>query len=359
MKQPDILPHILPPGSTIGILGGGQLGQMLSLAAHRLGLHTHIYTDSENSPAIHAARHYTIGDYNDPEKLAKFSSQVDLVTYEFENIPVKTVKALIDTVPVFPGVKPLNVAQDRLVEKTFISGEAKVPVTEFADIKSVSDVKDAVKKLGLPLILKTRRLGYDGKGQVIIRDQADIETAFKALGNVPIIAEQFVPFGREISVICARSTQGEIKAYPIIENVHRDGILHQSTAPAKTDNPLALEKAINILTALDYIGVLAVEFFELKTGELLVNEIAPRVHNSGHWTQNAGCTDQFELHIRAICGWPLGNTTPKHSVVMENLIGEDIHAWADLADQPNVHIHHYGKSDARAGRKMGHINRVI
>lgn len=349
----------LPPGSKIGILGGGQLGQMLSLAAARLGFRVHIFAPDDNPPAARVSEHHMKASYDDLDAVLDFSQQVDVVTYEFENVPANTARAAEAGALLCPGVQALRVAQDRLTEKTFISEQAKVAVTPFHEVGSVFDLKRICKKLGLPLVLKTRRFGYDGKGQVIIRTEEDVDAAYAAMNGIPAIAEAFIPFKREVSVVAARNAKGEIAAYPLIENVHKDHILHISSAPAKGDQTEAQAMAKRILEALEYVGVMAVEFFEMEDGSLIVNEIAPRVHNSGHWTQDAGCVDQFELHIRAITGWPLGSTTPTHPVQMLNLIGDDADKWEAFASDPKAKIHLYGKAEARSGRKMGHINRAI
>jgi len=352
-------PGPLKPGATIGIFGGGQLGQMLSLAASRLGFQCHIYCPDADGPAARVSAFETNAAYEDTDAVESFSKMVDVVTYEFENVPAKTAKAAAAQAALHPLAKALKVSQDRLLEKKFISEVADVPVATFKNVKTVHDIRRAAKVHGLPAVIKTRRFGYDGKGQVIIREMDEIEAAFKSLKNKTLIFEAFVPFKREVSVIAARSTSGETAVYPLIENVHKNHILHTSTAPAKNDSGRAQRLALNIMTALDYVGVMATEFFELDNGDLIVNEIAPRVHNSGHWTQNAGCVDQFELHIRAIAGWPLGDTTPKHAVEMTNLIGKDADDWEALAKEERTHIHLYGKRETRAGRKMGHVNKIL
>jgi len=349
----------LAPGGTIGILGGGQLGRMLSLAASRLGFQCHIYDPSWAGPAARVSRHETNASYDNIEAVLAFAKDCDVITYEFENVPALTAKTAASVVPLRPGAKALNVAQDRLSEKIFIQDTAKVPVAFFEPVTSVHELRRAVKKLALPAVLKTRRFGYDGKGQVIIRSESEIEAAWAAMKNAPAILEQFIPFEREVSVIAARGATGETAAYPLIENVHKNHILDTSTAPAKGDDGRAKGLAIQIMSALEYVGVMAVEFFELHDGNLLVNEIAPRVHNSGHWTQDAGCIDQFELHIRAIAGWPLGDTQPKHDMEMTNLIGDDVKDWEKFAEEPNTFLHLYGKRDIRDARKMGHVNRII
>ena len=349
----------LSQGAVIGILGGGQLGRMLSMAASQLGFQTHIYCPEETSPAAQVSAFNTVGPSEDLDGVKDFAQSCDVVTYEFENVPEFTAKAAMVGAPLHPGLKALKTAQDRLVEKTFLKDKAKVPVAPFEDIKTVFDLKRALKVMGYPAVLKTRRLGYDGKGQYIIKSEDDIEAAWEALNGVPSILEGFVAFKREVSVIAARGENGDVAAYPLIENVHKNHILHTSTAPAEGRGGKAQSFARGILKKLDYIGVIGVEFFEMEDGELIVNEIAPRVHNSGHWTQNAGCIDQFELHIRAIAGWPLGQIQLKHGVQMTNLIGSDIDGLDNFAREPDTFIHSYGKNEARKGRKMGHVNRII
>jgi len=355
MNETD--PSALPPGSIIGILGGGQLGRMLSLAAARLGLKTHIFTPENNSPAAQVCDRITVAEYSDLKAITEFAHSVDVVTYEFENVPAKTAISAAVAAPVFPPIEALDVAQDRLTEKTFISKTAGVPVAPFYEVNNEFDASRALKALGGKCVLKTRRLGYDGKGQQIVSSEDMCREAFKALGGVACIAEQFIPFAREVSVIGARSALGQYAAYPLIENEHRDHILYQSVCPAPNDSGQAQEFAKKIGDALDYVGVLAVEFFELNDGSLLVNEIAPRVHNSGHFSMDAGCVDQFELHIRAIAGWPLGNTMPTHVTEMTNVLGKDMTNWESLAKDPHAYLHFYGKTEARPGRKMAHINR--
>ncbi|NNE57684.1 MAG: 5-(carboxyamino)imidazole ribonucleotide synthase [Hellea sp.] len=349
----------LNPGSTVGILGGGQLGRMLSLAAARLGFNTHIYSPEPHCPAKSVSALATTAKYSDKKAIAEFARSVDIVTFEFENIPIDTaVTAAVET-PLYPPIEALFAAQDRLTEKEFISDTAGVPVAPYHPVNNAFDAVRALKILGEKIVLKTRRLGYDGKGQSIVTNEDDAKSAYKFLGEVPCIAEQFIPFRREVSVIAARGLNGEVAAYPLIENEHRDHILHKSICPALGDGGDAQTHAIRILENLDYVGVIAVEFFELDGGKLIVNEIAPRVHNSGHWSMDAGCIDQFELHIRAITGWPLGGTNPPFKVEMINLIGDDVKQVPDLAKSPYTKIHLYGKSEIRPGRKMGHFNRLI
>ncbi len=350
---------VLAPGATIGILGGGQLGRMLALAASRLGLNINIYSPSADCPAATVAQSATVGEFDDVEAIIAFSQTCDAVTYEFENVPAMSAKAASSVTPLRPGARALDVSQDRLVEKSFLRDQVGVEVASFEDIGNVYDLKRAVKRLGLPCVLKTRRFGYDGKGQVIIREEAEIANAWDTLAPAACILEAFIPFTREVSIVAARGLTGHIAAYPLTENVHRNHILHTSTAPAKQDDGSAAKIAAKILDQLDYVGVMGVEFFQMEDGSLVVNEIAPRVHNSGHWTQDAGCVDQFEQHIRAVAGWPLGDAVPRHSVVMTNLIGTDITAWEDFAATPRTRLHLYGKTETREGRKMGHVNQIV
>lgn len=348
----------LAPGSTIGILGGGQLGRMLSMAAARLGYRSHIY-EPGTAPAADVAHALTQAPYDDLEALARFARDCDLITFEFENIPAPALDVLARTTPLFPDRRALETSQDRMAEKTFLAGLG-LATAPFAPIDSPADLAAALAATGTPAILKTRRLGYDGKGQARVMASADGPAALNSLQGAPAIAEGFVHFSREISVIAARGRDGSVSAYDPGENVHTDGILATTTVPAALPLKLRTDAVLiasRILSALDYVGVMGVELFVTPDG-LVVNEIAPRVHNSGHWTQ-AGCAvDQFEQHIRAIAGWPLGDGHRHANVVMENLIGADVDRARALAAQPGVQIHLYGKAQARPGRKMGHINRV-
>ncbi|WP_289041876.1 5-(carboxyamino)imidazole ribonucleotide synthase [uncultured Aliiroseovarius sp.] len=349
----------LTPGATIGILGGGQLGRMLSVAAARLGFKTHIYEPGANPPAGHVADCVTTADYNDTAALEVFAAAVDVITYEFENIPTAALDVLEGKRPIRPGRESLRISQDRLTEKDFLS-DLGIAVAPYENIEVVNDLQDAMAHVGTPAILKTRRLGYDGKGQVRITSSDQAEQAFSDIGKAPSVLEAFVDFTHEVSVIAARSLGGDIACFDPGENVHKDGILATTTVPARLTSAQrtdAVLLAAKILNALDYVGVMGVEIFVTKQG-LIVNEIAPRVHNSGHWTQQ-GCTvDQFEQHIRAVVGWPLGDGTRYADVVMENLIGEDINRVPDLAKQANTSLHLYGKVEVKPGRKMGHANRV-
>ncbi|HEX2560343.1 5-(carboxyamino)imidazole ribonucleotide synthase [Phenylobacterium sp.] len=351
----------LPPGSTIGILGGGQLGRMLALAAARLGFDVAILTPEEDSPAARVAAHAIVADYTDEAALAQLAALASVVTYEFENVPAAAVSRLAELgCEVAPGPRALAVAQDRVQEKTFLNsvGVATVAFTPAEDAESA---RAAVAKIGAPALMKTRREGYDGKGQRWVEHAAEAARIFHELGERPVILEAPAAFVRELSVIAARSRSGQTAVYPLAENHHENGILRRSLAPAPASAALADQAeriAVQILTRLDYVGVVGVELFELEDGQLLVNEIAPRVHNTGHWTQDGCEVDQFEQHIRAVAGWPLGPTAPIAEVEMLNLLGPEAHGWARLAAEPETRVHLYGKRDAKPGRKMGHVNRI-
>ncbi len=354
------MPFPLPPGSTIGILGGGQLGRMLALAAARLGLDVAILTPDEDSPASRVAKTTFVAPYDDPAALAALAAASDVVTFEFENVPAKVVEMLIGLgVEVAPGALALAVAQDRVEEKTFLNA-AGAPTVAFAAVSTAAEAAEAIARIGVPALLKTRRDGYDGKGQTWVRDAANAAVAFEALG-APCILEAPAEFVREVSMVAARGRDGKIATYPLAENHHENGVLRRTLAPAPGAPEVeAQARAIaeRILRALNYVGVIAVELFELRGGVLLVNEIAPRVHNTGHWTKDGCVTDQFEQHIRAVAGWPLGQTTPLARVEMTNLLGDEVDAWRELAAEPGVLIHLYGKRRAVPGRKMGHVNRL-
>jgi 5-(carboxyamino)imidazole ribonucleotide synthase len=349
---------MLPTGSTIGILGGGQLGRMLSVAASRLGYKTHIYEPGA-APAGDVAAKVTQGAYDDLDALARFAASVDLITYEFENIPADALDVLSATTPLYPSRRALEVSQDRLTEKSFLI-EIGLTTAPFAAVDSAEDLAKSIDQIGTPAILKTRRFGYDGKGQARLMSPGDAAQALADMAGAPAILEGFIDFSREISIIAARGQDGSISCYDPGENVHENGILATTTVPAAIAPSLrsdAVLLAARILNALDYVGVMGVELFVTPQG-LVVNEIAPRVHNSGHWTQ-AGCAvDQFEQHIRAIAGWPLGDGKRHANVVMENLIGDDVNKAPQLAAQSGTQIHLYGKADTRPGRKMGHVNKV-
>ena len=349
----------LPPGATVGILGGGQLARMLSLAAARLGINCHIYAPEADSPAFAVSAARTIAAYDDVKALEAFAASVDVVTYEFENVPGETAAVLDAVVPVAPGVQALKTAQDRIAEKTFISGLG-IPVAPFAAVDGLASLEAAIARIGRPAVLKTRRFGYDGKGQTKIYEGTDPAAAFDEIGKAPAILEGFVRFETEISVIAARGWSGEIAVYDVPENHHENHILKTSTVPARI-SPAVAEQARafggQIIAALEYVGVIGVEMF-VAGDRVTVNEIAPRVHNSGHWTMDGCHVSQFEQHIRAICGWPLGSPERYCDVVMTNLLGDDIDRWRELAAEPDVHLHLYGKAEARRGRKMGHFNRL-
>ncbi|MEX0281473.1 MAG: 5-(carboxyamino)imidazole ribonucleotide synthase [Arenibacterium sp.] len=349
----------LAQGATIGILGGGQLGRMLSVAAARLGFLTHIYEPGDAPPASHVAARLSCASYDDNDALRQFAKSVDIITYEFENIPTSALDTLEEIRAIRPGREALRVSQDRLVEKSFLS-DLGLLTAPFADIPDIGALRSAIDEIGSPGILKTRRFGYDGKGQARLRTPDDAEACLAEMAGAPAILEGFVDFEREISVIAARSQNGDVACFDPGENVHRDGILHTTTLPARISSAARTDAvliAARILNALDYVGVMGVELFVTSQG-LVVNEIAPRVHNSGHWTQNGCAVDQFEQHIRAVAGWPLGDGTRQQNVVMENLIGDDMTRVPELARDPSVSLHLYGKAEVKTGRKMGHFNRV-
>ncbi|MCA0271721.1 MAG: 5-(carboxyamino)imidazole ribonucleotide synthase [Proteobacteria bacterium] len=349
----------LPQGSVIGILGGGQLGRMLSVAASRLGYRTHVYEPAANPPAGHVADRVTTAPYEDAAALAAFAASVDVITYEFENIPAAALDLIEASRPIHPNRRALAVSQDRILEKDFLTGLG-LTTAPYAAVETEADLMEALDRIGAPAILKTTRLGYDGKGQARIMARADAGAAFAVMNGASSVLEGFIDFSREVSVIAARGLSGEVAAYDPGENVHRSGILHTTTVPARlspSERTDAVLLAAKILNALDYVGVMGVELFVTSAG-LVVNEIAPRVHNSGHWTQNGCAVDQFEQHIRAVTGWPLGDGSRHANVVMENLIGDDIDRIPALSREANTAIHLYGKAEARPGRKMGHVNRI-
>ena len=349
----------LPQGSIIGILGGGQLGRMLSVAAARLGFRTHIFEPGTNPPAGHVADHVTTAAYGDETALRAFGEAVDIITYEFENVPTSALDLLGALAPIHPGREALRISQDRITEKDFLNGLG-LNVAPYAAVEDATSMQAAIEQVGVPSILKTRQFGYDGKGQARLKSAADADQALTDMAGAPSVLEGFIDFSCEISVIAARSPSGEVACYDPGENVHEGGILRKTTVPANVKSALRMDAVLlagRILNELDYVGVMGVELFVTQAG-LVVNEIAPRVHNSGHWTQN-GCTvDQFEQHIRAIAGWPLGNGQRHSDVVMENLIGDDMDRVPTLATQAETALHLYGKADVKAGRKMGHVNIV-
>jgi 5-(carboxyamino)imidazole ribonucleotide synthase len=355
----------LPPGSTIGILGSGQLGRMLALAAARLGLKTHIYCE-ESGPAFDVATLTTKARFDDPVALSAFAGKVDAVTYEFENVAVDTARHLAGLVPVRPGAKALEVAQDRLVEKQFIAALG-IAVAPFYAIDAPAQLAAALSVLAGPAILKTRRLGYDGKGQASLAPGEDAVAAWERIGARSAVLERRIDFALELSALVVRGAAGELAFYDCPRNTHENGILRRSVVPSGlpgADLARARDIAGTIAAALDYVGVLAVEMFYLgpetpPADRLMVNEIAPRVHNSGHWTIDACAISQFENHMRAVAGWPLGSAKCHSDAEMLNLIGKEALDWARLAAEPGVCLHLYGKRDARPGRKMGHVTRLL
>ena len=350
---------MLKPGATIGILGGGQLGRMLAIAAARLGFHCHIYCPEAGSPAFEVAQAHTIAAYEDEAALAAFVGKVDMVTLEFENVPVGALRFLSRHVPVAPSADALEIAQDRLAEKIFAM-KLGLGTAPFADVPDAVALEAGLARIGTPAILKTRRFGYDGKGQVRIMAPADAPQALADLKGAPAILEGFVRFSREVSVVAARKADGSFAPFDVTENEHRDHILDRSIAPARV-SPETSAKAIAAARAigegLGYVGTFAVEFFVVGE-DVIVNEIAPRVHNSGHWTLDGAVTCQFEQHIRAIAGWPLGDPRRIARVEMLNLVGENTARWEALAAEPVTKIHLYGKAEMRPGRKMGHATRL-
>ncbi|MFZ2156504.1 MAG: 5-(carboxyamino)imidazole ribonucleotide synthase [Bradyrhizobium sp.] len=353
----------LKPGDTIGILGGGQLGRMLAMAAARLGLRCQVFSPDPDSPAFDVVLNATCAEYADVEALELFAGDVDVITYEFENVPAATAMVLAARRPVLPAQKILETTQDRLIEKDFVK-KLGIGTADYADVSSIETLRAAIARIKLPAVIKTRRFGYDGKGQAIIREGDDIVQVWQDLGTKSAILEAFIPFDREISVIAARSADGTVECYDVTENEHRDHILKISRAPADIPEELAAEArgiAEKIASALDYVGVLGVEMFVVQGAggpQVLVNEIAPRVHNSGHWTLDGASISQFEQHIRAIAGWPLGKPVRHGPVTMTNLIGDDINDYERWLTVPGATVHLYGKGPARPGRKMGHVTQV-
>ncbi|MCJ2068737.1 5-(carboxyamino)imidazole ribonucleotide synthase [Methylobacterium sp. J-030] len=358
----------LGPGSTLGIVGGGQLGRMIALAAANYGLKVHVYAPDRDSPAFDVAARTTCAAYDDAEALADFARSVDVVTYEFENIPHATADILAAHAPLHPNARALSTTQDRLTEKAFVNGLG-IPTALFQAVDTPDDLDRAVAAIGLPAVLKTRRFGYDGKGQRILRERAegDRNALFAEFGGAPLILEGFVPFEREVSVVGARARDGSFAAFDLCENEHQDHILALTRVPAPgltaETGRAALDIAKRIADALDYVGVLAVEMFLVREDgaeRLVVNEIAPRVHNSGHWTIEGALTSQFAQHVRAVCGWPLGDPARVGGlpVEMRNLIGAQADDWHALLAEPGAQLHLYGKGAARAGRKMGHVTRL-
>lgn len=350
----------LPPGSTIGIIGSGQLGRMAALAAARLGYRVHVFSPEADSPTEQVAARATVAAYTDHQALTAFARSVDVVTFEFENIPAESVRVLESLIPVHPSWRVLEIGQDRVTEKSFFN-DLGISTAPWAAVNSLDDLRAAVDRLGRPAVLKTTRFGYDGKGQVKITPQTDLEQAWTTIGGKPAILEGFIDFQGEISVIIARSANGETAVFDPGWNVHANHILDTTTVPAPIGDTLVRDArtiARKAAEALDLVGLLAVELFVTHDERLLVNEMAPRPHNSGHWTMDACLTDQFEQFIRAVCGVPLGSPERHSDAVMKNLIGDAADAWLDILRDPKARLHLYGKAQARPGRKMGHVNRL-
>jgi len=359
MKKPS--PSVIAPGATIGILGGGQLGRMAAQAAADMGYRCHIFCPEDNAPAFEVAAEHTVAAYDDAKALETFAAAVDVITFEFENIPAESVALLSKTTLVRPSWKVLETAQDRVLEKTFFA-KIGAQTAPWRPIDSIEGLQEAITNLGTPCVLKTRRDGYDGKGQVRINHPDEAETAWKALNKAPCILEGFISFSREISVIVARSPRGEVSTFDVVENLHTNHILDITRAPAMID-PEQSERANAIAhhaaVELELEGILAVEMFVTHEGTVLVNEMAPRPHNSGHWTMDACITGQFEQFIRAVCNVRLGNAERHSNAEMKNLLGNDIDTWEDILSDPKAKLHMYGKTEARDGRKMGHVTRIF
>ena len=349
---------VIAPGATIGILGGGQLGRMTALAAANLGYRCHVFAPDDDSPAAEVSADWTRAAWSDETALGRFAQAVDVVTYEFENVPVATAQFLAGLKPVRPGPHALEVAQHRAREKMFFA-DTEIPVGAWAPVRTLDELRHAAGTVGLPAILKTAREGYDGKGQIRLRDTADVEAAWAALNGREAVLERLIDFESEMSVIVARSLDGAVRCFPPGDNTHRDGILATTTVPATVSTAISDEACRlgeRLARALDIVGLIALELFVTRDGRLLANEMAPRPHNSGHWTMDACRTSQFEQLVRAICGLPLGPVDVLAPVRMENLIGDDVERWRTAVADPRAHLHLYGKRETRSGRKMGHVN---
>lgn len=350
----------IPPGSTIGILGGGQLGRMTAMAAARLGYATVVLAPEADAPAADAARRHIRAAYDEPDAVADFLAAVDVVTLEWENVPVDAVRRIAAVRPVRPAAAVLEITQDRLAEKQFVQ-DLGITTAPFAAVDDLANLRTARAQLGDHGILKTRRMGYDGKGQVRLGPGADLAAALATLHQVPAILEGFVRFEREISVITARRPGGEMRSYPPVENRHQGQILIETLAPAVLPAAVAAAAvgiAERIAEALALEGLLAVEMFLEPSGRLSVNELAPRPHNSGHWSIDAAAVSQFEQLVRAICDLPLGDPTPLAPASMRNLLGDAVDEWPEILAEPGARLHLYGKREARPGRKMGHVTRL-
>lgn len=350
----------IEPGATIGIIGGGQLGRMMAIAAARLGYRTHIFTPETDSPAQQVASQTTIAEYDDIAALTAFAESVAVVTYEFENIPHASLSLLEKTVQVSPSADILRLSQNRVREKTMLNKHG-IATAPWRKVTSAAELEQARRDIGAPGVLKTSEMGYDGKGQIKIEADTDAATAWQSLRTDEAIYEAFIAFECEVSVIAARNEMSGCVAFPTVQNIHHNHVLDTTVAPAPIEKSIrrdAMFTAKSIAEVLDLRGILAVEMFVTRDGKVLVNELAPRPHNSGHWTLDACVTSQFEQSIRAICGLPLGSPRRLYNAVMKNLIGDDVHLWYDYLQEPNTKVHLYGKKEVRAGRKMGHITRL-
>ena len=350
----------LPPNSTIGILGGGQLGRMTAMAAARLGYRCHVFCPEKDGPAEQVCAAATVAPYEDTEAAERFADAVDVITFEFENVPDETLRLIADRAPVRPNPDALRISQDRIVEKNFITG-AGIGTAPYAEVTGPATLDEAIEKIGTPAILKTARFGYDGKGQARLADASGKATAWNAIGEQRAVLEGMIDFEREISVIVARGLDGAMQCFDAVENVHLDGILDTTTAPARIDAKIACDAAAiaeTLAEKLDLVGLLSVEMFLTRDGKLLVNEFAPRPHNSGHWTIDACVTSQFEQFVRAVCGLKLGSPERHSDAVMKNLIGADSDDWLNILQDPAAKLHLYGKAESRPGRKMGHVTRL-
>jgi 5-(carboxyamino)imidazole ribonucleotide synthase len=353
--------QVIPPGSTIGILGGGQLGRMAALAAASLGYRVHSYCPEADSPAFQVSAASTRAPYEDKDALARFAGAVDVITFEFENVPSAAAELLASLKPTRPNPRVLHLCQDRLREKDFLAS-AQVATTRYAKVAGAAELKARLAEIGLPAVLKTAQFGYDGKGQVMLGLNDDFDAAWTRMGAGIGILEGFVDFSHEISVIVARGLDGIAICFPPVENRHRNHILDTTIAPARLPEPvLARAEAIarHVAEALEVVGLLAVEMFVTRAGEILVNELAPRPHNSGHWTMDACRTSQFEQFVRAVCGLPLGSVERHGEAMMKNLLGEEVLAWREMLSDPNAKLHLYGKREPRPGRKMGHVTWLL
>lgn len=353
----SLIASLIAPGRTIGIVGGGQLGRMMAMAAARLGYRVHVFCPEPDCPASHLAIRHHCADYEDRAALDTFAATIDVATIEFENVPLATVERLAARVPMRPQPSVLRIAQDRILEKRFLN-DISIATAPWHAILDANDLDAALAAIGRPAILKTSRLGYDGKGQRKIETAEDLTGAWHAFRQVPCVLEGYIGFEREISVIVARGLDGSLAIYDAVENEHKDHILATTRVPARVPPAVAAaaqEMAARVATRLDLVGLVAVEMFVTRDGRVLANEIAPRPHNSGHWSIEAASTDQFEQVVRAICGLPLGSTERRFDATMENLIGADIERWPDLITRPDARLHLYGKTEIRPGRKMGHV----